>query len=72
MELTVGDVITNLGGPNEVARLTGSKPQAVYNWLREDRIPAKFFLLMSRELERKSMNAPLRVWGMKEPTEASQ
>ena len=59
---TVQDVITELGGVNAVARLTGRGETAVYNWLADRRFPASLYAMMIKQLPR-GMSAPASLWG---------
>lgn len=69
---TVDDVITKLGGPTEVGRLTGKTPQAVWNWGPRGRMAPDVFLIMSAELERRGFTAPAELWSINTPAEAAE
>lgn len=65
---TSSDVIDALGGTAATARFTGRKDQHVSNWRATGRLPADTFLIISKELERKSLKASPSLWGIKELT----
>lgn len=68
---TAGDVISEFGGGAKTARLLGKTDQVVSNWKRAGRLPAYTFPAISRLLEERGCKAPLSVWGIVEPDEAT-
>jgi hypothetical protein len=61
------EVIEQLGGTAEVARLTSTTSKAVSNWRVFDRFPANTYLLIQAELARRGKSAPDHLWSMREP-----
>ena len=61
---TTAAIIEALGGVPAVAKLTGSKPTAVSNWLNFPRFPARFYALMLDALHERGLHAPSSLWGM--------
>jgi hypothetical protein len=61
---TAGKVIDQLGGTAEVSRLTRRSMQNVSNWRLANKIPAKWFLVMRKELRRLGYVAPPELWGI--------
>jgi hypothetical protein len=64
---TVPEIITELGGPTAVGRITDRSPQSVVNWRAAARFPAKTFLILQSELAARNIEAPPSLWGIKEP-----
>jgi hypothetical protein len=69
---TAEDVIAALGGATATARLTGRKPQHVWNWKNTGRLPADTFLIVSEELKSSGKSAPPALWGIAEPQSAGK
>lgn len=59
-------VIDALGGFEAAAALSGVKYNAVFEWHRANRIPAKLYVLHKTELEKRGKSATPSVWGMVE------
>ena len=66
---TTKDVMDALGGTAAVAKITGRTYNAAHNWRSFDRFPANTFVVMSRALRAKGLNAPAELWGMVEVAE---
>jgi hypothetical protein len=64
---TAEQVIQAVGGAAATARLTGRKPQHVWNWKNAGRFPADTFLIISEELKTSGKTAPPSLWGIVEP-----
>jgi hypothetical protein len=62
---TADEVIDRLGGPTEVSRLIGVSIQAVTNW-RTRGLPPETFVVLTTELNKKSLYAPPALWRMRE------
>ena len=62
---TIEDVISELGGPKAVAKLTqrGSS-SAVPMWKMRRSFPAKTYVVMKSALEAKGLSAPDSLWNM--------
>lgn len=57
-------VVSELGGPTAVARLTKQDAAAVCNWKRRrSRFPTKYYIVMRDELAARGAEAPLALWG---------
>lgn len=64
---TTDEVIEALGGPDAVKSITdATSSQQVFNW-RERGFPARLYLVMQTELERRGFSAPAKLWGVMEP-----
>ncbi len=63
---SVDEVIDGLGGTFATASIPalGISPQAVSNWRKAQRIPARNYLVMSSELRRRGFNAPASLFGI--------
>jgi hypothetical protein len=61
------EVIDALGGTVATANLTGRKAQHVTNWRASGRLPAKTFLVISKQLRELEKSAPPSLWGITEP-----
>lgn len=58
------DVVTALGGPAAVGRMTGNPPSAVCNWrTKRQRFPSKYYVAMRDELSARGYYAPMGLWG---------
>jgi hypothetical protein len=66
--LTVKDAIEILGGPTKTGRLVERTAQCAGNWRRKNKFPANTYEILKRELEDRNIEAPMSLWGMKEPT----
>ena len=66
---TTAEVMTELGGPAQVARLTGAKYGNVWQWSKEDTFPARYFLVMWLELLALGFEASPRLWGQELPAD---
>ncbi len=62
---TAEDVIRELGGPTQTARLTQRKSQHVWNWKKANRLPADTYLIVNEELRSKDKSAPPELFGIK-------
>ncbi len=63
---TARDVIRELGGTREVAKLTGRGNTAVSNWRTQNSFPASTYLLLRKALHDRDMTAPAALWRMVE------
>jgi hypothetical protein len=63
---TTNEVIEALGGVQSVARLTGRKYGAAWNWLRFETFPSDTFLVLQSALHEHGHTAPASLWGMVE------
>jgi hypothetical protein len=61
---TSADVIEKLGGIAEVAKLTGRKYNAVFNWRVLGSFPASTFLLLNAALADRGLTASPTLWRM--------
>jgi hypothetical protein len=61
---STSDVIAALGGTAAVARLTGNRMTTVSNWSSRRRFPARTFVVVSTELEKRGLSASPALWGM--------
>jgi hypothetical protein len=68
---TPQEVIDLLGGTAAVAKMTGRSAQAVSNW-RSRGLPSEMFLVMSKALEAKNINADPSLWNIAAPREATR
>ena len=57
-------VMEALGGTDAVAKLTGRKYSAAFNWRSFDTFPPDTFLVLTRALERAGHTAPPSLWRM--------
>ena len=64
---STSEIIDELGGPNEVARLTSTTYKAVGNWKSFDRFPANTYIIIQAELSRRGKTAPDHLWSMRMP-----
>lgn len=64
MLTTTGDVIAELGGISEVARITGRQYDAVWVWRKNNRFPANTFAKIRDLLAARGKCAPETLWGM--------
>lgn len=60
------DVIEVLGGTDAVARLTGRKYSAAFNWRSFETFPPDTFVIMQRALRDAGHTAPDSLWRMVE------
>ena len=68
---TTSDVMDALGGNPGVAKLTGSKPKAVWNWRSFDKFPSNTYAVMIEALQERGKTAPASLWGMKVPEQVA-
>ena len=62
---TVEEVITELGGFQAVAEMTGKESiSAVPTWKWRKRFPAKTFTILQAALQQRGLSAPNELWGM--------
>jgi ABC-type hemin transport system substrate-binding protein len=67
MELTeTAAIIEALGGTDAVAKLTGRKYSAAFNWRSFETFPPDTYLVMQRALRERGYDAPPRLWRMVE------
>lgn len=59
---TAKEVIETLGGYPAVQKLTGENYQTVWNWGWRNKLPPRFFQLMTTELDRLGASAPAGLW----------
>lgn len=59
-------VIEALGGTNAVAKLTGRKYSAAFNWRSFEHFPPDTFLVMQKALQERGYDAPPKLWRMVE------
>jgi hypothetical protein len=60
-------VVTELGGPAAVGRLTGNLSKAIYVWRSQrGRFPSKHYFVMKEALAEKGFIAPISLWGFTE------
>lgn len=64
------DIIKALGGHHAVAKLTGSKAKAVWNWTES--FPSNTYVAITDALHAIDKTAPDALWRMKAPAEAAQ
>ncbi len=64
---TTSAVMDALGGNPGVAKITGSKPKAVWNWRNFDKFPSNTYAVMIEALQERGKTAPASLWGMKSP-----
>jgi hypothetical protein len=69
---STSEIIDKLGGISAVAVLTGSKYNAVANWVNAAKFPSNTYVAMTDALRAKGLHAPASLWGMKEPAEAAE
>lgn len=62
---TTIEIIEQLGGTAEVARLTGKRPQHVSLWKKQNRFPPDTYLVMSQALEARGHRASVSLWGQR-------
>lgn len=60
---TIPEVMTALGGPAGVSRLTGAAYKRVWDWQADERFPSRYFLVMWTELIGRGYFAPPALWG---------
>jgi len=68
---TTSEVMDALGGNPAVAKLTGSKTKAVWNWRTFETFPSNTYAVMIAALQERGKTAPASLWGMKQPEVAS-
>jgi DNA phosphorothioation-dependent restriction protein DptG len=68
----VNRVVVHLGGVAAVAEMTRSLTTSVHNWRADNRIPPRFYVLMTRELARRKAMAPPKLWGQEPLLTAGQ
>jgi hypothetical protein len=56
------DVVRELGGVVQVARITRRKPRAVSNWRRKGTFPSALYFVMVDELPDRGFYAPHSLW----------
>lgn len=61
---TTIDVIKALGGTEAVAKLTGRKYSAAFNWRKFETFPPDTFLVMTKALADAGHTAPPTLWRM--------
>lgn len=61
---TAADVIESLGGTVKTARIADVRPSQVSGWRATNRMGAKSFLVIQRELSDRGLTAPPSLWGM--------
>lgn len=66
---TIADVIGALGGPLGIRDITGMNYKAAFALKYASVFPSKYYLVMSRALEREGKSAPASLWGMREEPE---
>ena len=59
---TLEDVVRELGGVVQVARITRRKPRAVCNWRRKGTFPSALYFVMVDELLDRGFYAPHLLW----------
>lgn len=69
---TVQEVIEHLGGLTAVGALTGCKSGVVWNWKDRNAFPPNTYFVMHAALQYKGFDAPISLWGMREPEKAHQ
>jgi hypothetical protein len=68
---TVKAVVDALGGNTAVITLTGgSYLSAVSNWKKRGTFPASTHYVLTKALEKHSLQAPASLWGMREAENA--
>ena len=67
---TAAAVISELGGINPTAKLTGRSSHNVWNWKAGGKFPATTFFVFRAALYERGKTAPLSLWSM-EPAEGS-
>jgi len=60
---TLEDVVRELGGVVQVARITRRKPRAVRNWRRKGTFPSALYFVMVDKLLDRGFYAPRSLWG---------
>ena len=65
-DLTVDDIVDELGGTLAVAKLARRPAQAVSNWRVKGKIPSNLFLVFQSALALLDINAPPSLWGMEQ------
>lgn len=65
------EVMAALGGTEAVAKLTGRKYNAAFNWRSFDTFPTNTYLVMTAALRERGHSAPASLWGMREPERAA-
>lgn len=63
---TTIDIIEQLGGNKEVAKLLGATEKAVANWRYFGVFPANTYLVLKKALKRQKCSAPDMLWNMKQ------
>jgi DNA-binding transcriptional regulator YdaS (Cro superfamily) len=70
-ELTTARAVAEaVGGVARLAALCGVKPNAVYNWISADRLPARCFMVISRELKRRRLSVDPQLFRFRQPEAA--
>lgn len=64
---TTSEVMEVLGGTREIAKLTGAKYRAAFNWWSQSTFPSNTYVAMIAALEGHKCTASPKLWGMKEP-----
>jgi DNA-binding XRE family transcriptional regulator len=68
---SVNEVVDALGGTTKSARLLECSLQVVTNWRTTDRIAAKYYLILTNELNHLGYRAPASLWGIEDPDSES-
>jgi hypothetical protein len=63
---TVDEVIDAIGG-KRLQQITGRRSANITNWRERGRFPPHTFFVMTSELKRKRLCAPLKLWSQIEP-----
>lgn len=62
---TMGEVIATLGGDFGLREMLGVQQNNITNWKHEQqKFPAKYYLIMSSALARRSCTASPELWGI--------
>ena len=61
--ITVAQIVNAFGGTFALAQLLECTPTAISNSIKRGALPAKYYVVMIRALNRKGLTAPARLWG---------
>lgn len=61
---TAREVFKALDGYPGMAELVGANYKQAFNWISTGQFPSRFFVVMSRALEKRGYTAPSSLWGM--------
>lgn len=68
---TASEIIDALGGTTPFAALINREQQHVSNYRAAGRLPARTYLIVTKELKKRRLTAPAHLWGIDEDESVS-